>query len=33
LDKTIDWYLENQNWVNNVKSGEYKNWIAQNYNS
>ena len=29
--EVIDWYLENQEWVNNVKSGEYKNWIDSYY--
>jgi len=24
LTKTVDWYLANQDWVNNIKSGEYK---------
>ena len=29
--EVIKWYLENQEWVNNVKSGEYKNWIKEYY--
>lgn len=29
--KTVQWYLNNQDWVNNVKSGAYKSWIEQNY--
>jgi len=29
---TIDWYLNNEDWVNNVMTGEYKNWIEKNYN-
>lgn len=24
LTKTVDWYLANQNWVNSIKSGKYK---------
>jgi len=28
---TIDWYLSNKDWVNNVISGEYKKWIETNY--
>jgi dTDP-glucose 4,6-dehydratase len=24
IRKTVEWYLSNQNWVNNVKSGAYK---------
>ncbi len=29
--KTVQWYLDNQQWVNNVKSGAYQSWIEQNY--
>ena len=31
LEKTVDWYLENKDWVMNVQSGEYKNWVEKNY--
>lgn len=31
LSKTIDWYLENESWLNNVTSGEYKNYYKQQY--
>ncbi len=31
IRKTIQWYLDNQDWVRNVTSGEYKNWIEKNY--
>ena len=31
LLKTIKWYMENTDWVNNIRSGEYKNWIEKNY--
>ena len=31
LRKTVEWYLANTGWVNGVTSGEYKNWIKQNY--
>ena len=31
IQKTVQWYLNNQDWVNNVTSGEYKNWVNQNY--
>ena len=31
LAHTVDWYLQNKNWVTNVRSGEYRNWIEQNY--
>ncbi len=32
IEKTVSWYLANQNWVDNVTSGEYKNWVNKNYN-
>jgi dTDP-glucose 4,6-dehydratase len=31
LRKTIQWYMDHQDWVNRVKSGEYKSWISQHY--
>lgn len=31
IRKTVQWYLTNQQWVENIKSGSYKNWIEQNY--
>lgn len=31
LRKTVRWYLDNRKWVEDIKSGEYKNWIKQNY--
>jgi dTDP-glucose 4,6-dehydratase len=31
MRKTIQWYLENQGWVEQVTSGSYRNWMAQNY--
>ena len=31
LRKTVEWYLEHMNWVDNVTSGEYRNWIDLNY--
>jgi dTDP-glucose 4,6-dehydratase len=31
LEKTIEWYLANAQWVDGILSGEYKNWIAENY--
>ena len=33
IRKTIQWYLDNQDWVRNVTSGDYKNWIEKNYSS
>jgi dTDP-glucose 4,6-dehydratase len=31
LRKTVQWYLDNQDWVRSVTSGEYRNWMARNY--
>ncbi len=31
LEKTIDWYLSNDEWINRIRSGEYRNWIEKNY--
>jgi dTDP-glucose 4,6-dehydratase len=31
IRKTIQWYLDNQVWVNNVLSGNYRQWIEKNY--
>jgi dTDP-glucose 4,6-dehydratase len=31
LRKTILWYLDNQNWVNHVVSGDYQNWVKKQY--
>jgi dTDP-glucose 4,6-dehydratase len=32
IRKTVQWFLENGSWVEGVCSGEYQQWIAQNYN-
>ena len=31
IHKTVHWYLDNQDWVANVQSGEYKKWLTKNY--
>jgi dTDP-glucose 4,6-dehydratase len=31
LRRTVKWYLENQPWVEQVTSGNYRQWIDQNY--
>lgn len=31
IRKTVQWYLDNQDWVANVQSGEYQNWLNKNY--
>ncbi len=32
LSKTIDWYLNNQEWLNNIINGEYQNYYNTQYN-
>ena len=31
IAKTIQWYLENQDWVESVTSGSYRNWVEAQY--
>lgn len=31
LEKTIDWYLNNEQWLNNIISGEYENYYKKQY--
>lgn len=31
LEKTVDWYLSNQQWIDEVTSGEYKNYYQRQY--
>ncbi len=31
LRKTVQWYLENSAWIDRVRTGAYRDWIAQNY--
>jgi dTDP-glucose 4,6-dehydratase len=31
LRKTVEWYLSNSEWIDNVRTGSYRDWIAQNY--
>lgn len=31
IAKTVAWYLENQSWVSNVVSGEYRRWLNKQY--
>ena len=32
LEKTVDWYLENEEWLNHVTSGDYQHYYDQQYN-
>ncbi|HDY89310.1 MAG TPA: dTDP-glucose 4,6-dehydratase [bacterium] len=31
LEFTVDWYLNNMEWIDSVRTGNYRNWIEQNY--
>ncbi len=31
IRKTIEWYLDNQDWVQNVTSGAYREWVGKQY--
>ncbi|WP_043114646.1 dTDP-glucose 4,6-dehydratase, partial [Pseudacidovorax intermedius] len=31
IRKTVEWYLANQEWVRNVQSGGYRDWVAKQY--
>jgi dTDP-glucose 4,6-dehydratase len=33
IRKTVRWYLGNEEWVNDVTSGHYRQWIATHYSS
>ena len=31
IRKTVQWYLDNQEWVENITSGAYKDWVTKQY--
>ena len=31
LRKTVRWYLDNPEWIENIRTGAYKEWIRKNY--
>ncbi|MFO6066314.1 dTDP-glucose 4,6-dehydratase, partial [Pseudomonas aeruginosa] len=31
IRKTVRWYLDNQDWVANVTSGAYREWVGKQY--
>lgn len=33
IRKTVQWYLDNTDWVESVTSGEYQKWLETNYNN
>jgi dTDP-glucose 4,6-dehydratase len=32
LEKTVDWYLSNDEWLSNVTSGNYQKYYQEQYN-
>jgi dTDP-glucose 4,6-dehydratase len=31
IKRTVQWYIDNPEWIDSVKSGEYRKWIDHNY--
>jgi dTDP-glucose 4,6-dehydratase len=31
IRKTVRWYLDNQDWVHNITTGSYRNWVEKQY--
>jgi len=31
LEKTVDWYMDNTEWVESVRTGDYRKWIESHY--
>jgi dTDP-glucose 4,6-dehydratase len=31
IRKTVQWYLDHQQWVRNVTSGSYRQWVEKQY--
>jgi len=31
LDLTVAWYLENPEWIKNIRTGNYRDWLDRNY--
>ena len=31
IKKTVEWYLENPEWIKEVLNGDYKNWVQKHY--
>jgi dTDP-glucose 4,6-dehydratase len=32
IQKTVQWYLDNQEWTDNVLSSSYRYWVKKQYN-
>ena len=33
IEKTVAWYLDNKEWLENITSGDYKEYYKKNYNN
>ena len=33
IEKTVAWYLDNKEWLENITSGDYKEYYEKNYNN
>jgi len=33
IERTVDWYLANREWINSIRNGHYKRWIEKNYDN
>jgi len=33
IERTVDWYLANREWVDSIRNGHYKRWIEKNYDN
>lgn len=31
IRKTVQWYLDNSDWIDNIQSGDYLKWVDENY--
>jgi len=31
LDQTIQWYMDNRDWIESIQTGEYQKWVEENY--
>ncbi len=31
LEKTVDWYLSNEDWINDITSGKYQKYYDDQY--
>ena len=31
IEKTVDWYLENERWLNNIMTGKYEQYYDEQY--